>query len=96
MVQGKLCVSAVRGLGQGLDEAAEQAANEIRFKPAVGDGQPPDSSESAHSISWFESSTSTRYEKLLSIADFALLVSFFRVGSRANGESGDCRHAAAI
>ena len=30
----------VRGLGHGLDEAAIAAANKIRFKPALRDGQP--------------------------------------------------------
>ena len=41
---GKLRVlRLVRGLGHGLDEAAERAAKEIRFKPAVRDGQPADS-----------------------------------------------------
>ncbi|MDP9160101.1 MAG: energy transducer TonB [Acidobacteriota bacterium] len=36
-------VRLVRGLGHGLDEAAEQAAKDIRFKPAVRDGRPADS-----------------------------------------------------
>ncbi len=41
---GKLrVVRLVRGLGHGLDEAAEQAAKDIRFKPAVRDGRPADS-----------------------------------------------------
>jgi TonB family protein len=33
----------VRGLGHGLDEAAERAALRIRFKPAQSDGRPVDS-----------------------------------------------------
>ncbi len=46
---GKLrVIRLVRGLGHGLDEAAEQAAKEIRFKPAVRDGQPADSSGVLH------------------------------------------------
>lgn len=48
---GKLrVVRLVRGLGHGLDEAAEQAAKEIRFKPAIRDGQPADSSGVLHII----------------------------------------------
>jgi len=35
-------VRVVRGLGYGLDEAAETAARQIRFKPAQQDGQPVD------------------------------------------------------
>lgn len=38
----------VRGLGYGLDEAAETAARQIRFKPAQQDGQPVDSPAIAH------------------------------------------------
>jgi len=33
----------LQGLGSGLDEAAETAAREIRFRPALQDGQPVDS-----------------------------------------------------
>ncbi len=41
---GKLqVVRVVHGLGHGLDEAAVQAAVQIRFKPALRDGQPADS-----------------------------------------------------
>jgi len=32
----------VQGLGYGLDESAEAAARQIRFKPAIQDGQPVD------------------------------------------------------
>jgi outer membrane biosynthesis protein TonB len=32
----------VRGLGYGLDEAAQDAARQIKFKPARQDGQPVD------------------------------------------------------
>jgi TonB family protein len=32
----------VRGLGHGLDEAALSAAEQIRFKPALRDGEPVD------------------------------------------------------
>ena len=35
-------VRVVRGLGYGLDEMAAQAAQQIRFKPAMGGGKPVD------------------------------------------------------
>ena len=38
----------VRGLGYGLDEAAEAAARQIRFRPATQDGQPVDFPAIAH------------------------------------------------
>ncbi|HEX8811406.1 MAG TPA: energy transducer TonB [Terracidiphilus sp.] len=38
----------VRGLGHGLDEAAVAAANKIRFKPALRNGQPVDSTAIVH------------------------------------------------
>jgi len=38
----------VRGLGHGLDEAAQQAALRIRFKPAQSDGQPVDFRATVH------------------------------------------------
>ncbi len=38
----------VQGLGYGLDEAAEAAARQIRFKPALQDGQPVDFPAIAH------------------------------------------------
>lgn len=38
----------VRGLGHGLDEAAVMAANKIRFKPAMQDGAPVDSTAIVH------------------------------------------------
>lgn len=41
-------VRVVRGLGFGLDEAAEAAARQIRFKPAMQDGQAVDSPAIAH------------------------------------------------
>ena len=34
----------VRGLGHGLDEAAQQAAEQVRFKPATRGGTPVDTS----------------------------------------------------
>lgn len=40
----------VRGLGHGLDEAAVNAANKIRFKPALRDGQPVDSRVIVHVV----------------------------------------------
>ncbi|MBZ5599804.1 MAG: TonB family protein [Acidobacteriia bacterium] len=48
---GKLrVVRIVRGLGHGLDEAAVQAAQQIRFKPAMRDGQPADSTAVLHIV----------------------------------------------
>lgn len=38
----------VRGLGHGLDEAAQRAAQQIRFHPAKKDGQPYDSNAIVH------------------------------------------------
>jgi TonB family protein len=38
----------VRGLGHGLDEAAQRAALRIRFKPAESDGRPVDSRATVH------------------------------------------------
>lgn len=46
---GQLHVNkVVRGLGYGLDEAAISAANQIRFKPALRDGTPYDSTAIVH------------------------------------------------
>jgi len=48
---GKLrVVRIVRGLGHGLDDAAVHAAEQIRFKPALRDGQPSDSTAVVHII----------------------------------------------
>jgi TonB family protein len=48
---GKLRVlKIVRGLGHGLDDAAVHAAEQIRFKPALKDGQPSDSTAVVHII----------------------------------------------
>jgi TonB family protein len=48
---GKLRVlKVVRGLGHGLDDAAVHAAEQIRFKPAIKDGQPSDSTAVVHII----------------------------------------------
>jgi TonB family protein len=38
----------VKGLGHGLDEAAQHSATQIRFKPALRDGQPYDSTVLVH------------------------------------------------
>jgi TonB family protein len=38
----------VRGLGHGLDEAAQRAAVRIRFKPALSDDRPIDSRATVH------------------------------------------------
>jgi TonB family protein len=43
-------VRVVRGLGYGLDDAAVRAAEQIRFKPALKDGQPADSTAVLHII----------------------------------------------
>lgn len=43
-------VRVVRGLGHGLDEAATHAAEQIRFKPALRDGQPTDSTAVLHIV----------------------------------------------
>ncbi len=40
----------VRGLGHGLDDAAVHAAEQIRFKPALKDGQPSDSTAVVHIV----------------------------------------------
>lgn len=40
----------VRGLGHGLDEAAISAANKMRFKPALRNGQPVDSTAVVHVV----------------------------------------------
>ena len=46
---GQLRVNRViRALGHGLDEAAVAAANRMRFKPALHDGQPVDSTAVVH------------------------------------------------
>ena len=48
---GKLRVlRVVRGLGHGLDENAIRAAEQIRFKPAVRNGQPADSGGVLHVV----------------------------------------------
>jgi len=43
-------VRVVRGLGHGLDESAVRAAEQIRFKPALRDGQPADSEAVLHIV----------------------------------------------
>jgi TonB family protein len=43
-------VRVVRGLGHGLDDAAVRAAEQIRFKPALRDGQPADSTAVLHIV----------------------------------------------
>jgi TonB family protein len=40
----------IRGLGHGLDEAAQRAAEQIRFQPAKRNGQPYDSSAIVHIV----------------------------------------------
>jgi TonB family protein len=41
-------LGVVRGLGHGLDEAAVRAAQGMRFKPAMRDGRPVDSTATVH------------------------------------------------
>ncbi|MGA8868417.1 MAG: energy transducer TonB [Candidatus Sulfotelmatobacter sp.] len=43
-------IRVVRGLGHGLDEAAMAAANKMRFKPALRNGQPMDSTAIVHVV----------------------------------------------
>ncbi len=43
-------VRVVRGLGHGLDDNAMKAAEQIRFKPAMRDGQPADSTVVLHIV----------------------------------------------
>lgn len=48
---GSLTVNrVVKGLGHGLDEAAIAAAQKIRFKPAIRNGQPVDSTAIVHVV----------------------------------------------
>jgi TonB family protein len=48
---GQLHVNRVaRGLGHGLDEAAIAAANKMRFKPALRNGQAMDSTAIVHVV----------------------------------------------
>lgn len=48
---GQLHVNrVVRGMGHGLDEAASAAANKMRFKPALRNGQPVDSTAIVHVV----------------------------------------------
>lgn len=48
---GKIRVLRIlRGLGYGLDDAAVRAAEQIRFRPALQDGQPSDSTAVLHII----------------------------------------------
>jgi len=48
---GKLrVVRVVQGLGHGLDESAAHAAGQIRFKPALRDGQPADFTAIVHIV----------------------------------------------
>ena len=43
-------IEMIRGLGHGLDENAVRAAQRIRFKPALRDGEPVDSSAIVHIV----------------------------------------------
>jgi TonB family protein len=48
---GKLVVRrVVRGLGHGLDESALRAAQQIKYKPALRDGEPYDSTALVHIV----------------------------------------------
>jgi len=49
--RGQLQVNrVVRGLGHGLDESAVAAANQMRFKPALRNGVPVDSTAIVHVV----------------------------------------------
>jgi TonB family protein len=51
LATGQLHVNrVVRGLGHGLDEAATAAANKMRFKAALRNGQPVDSTAVVHVV----------------------------------------------
>jgi TonB family protein len=41
-------VRVVRGLGHGLDESAQRAASQIRFRPSTRDGVPVDTRATIH------------------------------------------------
>ena len=43
-------LDVIRGLGHGLDENALRAAQQIKFKPAMRDGQPVDSTATVHIV----------------------------------------------
>jgi TonB family protein len=43
-------LQVVRGLGHGLDESARQAAANIRFRPALRDGSPVDTTAIVHIV----------------------------------------------
>jgi len=43
-------LNVVRGLGHGLDEAAQRAAKGVRFSPAMRDGHPVDSNATLHIV----------------------------------------------
>jgi TonB family protein len=43
-------LKVVRGLGHGLDEAAQRAAQGLRFSPAMRDGHPVDSNATLHIV----------------------------------------------
>jgi TonB family protein len=51
MADGKIRIlNVVRGLGYGLDEAAQRAVQGLKFSPAQRDGRPVDSSATLHVI----------------------------------------------
>ena len=43
-------IRVIQGLGHGLDEQAVRAAQQIKFKPALHEGQPVDSTAVVHII----------------------------------------------
>jgi TonB family protein len=43
-------VRVTKGLGHGLDEAAMRAAEQIKFKPAMQNGQPVDFPAAVHIV----------------------------------------------
>jgi TonB family protein len=43
-------LNVVRGLGHGLDEAAQRAAQGVKFSPAMRDGHPVDANATLHIV----------------------------------------------
>ncbi len=51
MADGRIrIINVVRGLGHGLDEAAQRAAQGVKFSPAMRDGHPVDSNATLHIV----------------------------------------------
>ena len=89
---GQLHVNrVVRGLGHGLDEAAIAAANKMRFKPALRNGQPVDSTAIVHVVfpvgvlkNWSEEYGDESYAHL-ELDGLCYLAAIVECGSTATG-----------